>query len=300
MTEAHLPRRQCGSAASASTARRRRYFAGGGTLDAIPASEMPRIRCLPIAGAKVGLVCVNYRPKVPPSGIAGPDIADQPISVGVRETRTERGDALTAERGRRLSPEHTRVNSDLELPYILKIQRTAGNRAACLAIADPLARGNTVIQRRDSASSSQAPGADAGTTAASSTPETPELRARLDEIDRRYRSMIAAAHARRADVAADNLERFLSGTGGTKTISVTWLRGFDSLIQAERTNQSRFEDSLNEQANVCSTPTGTPSLTTGTGCSLQPKERNCITPVGRARPFHRSVRAGDDRDRRAH
>lgn len=75
-----------------------------------------------------------------------------------------------------------------------------------------------------------------------------ELEQRLDDIERRYRDMIQAARDRGADVAADNLERFLAGTGGTKVLSVNWLRGFDAITEAERLNQERFENTLKDLA----------------------------------------------------
>jgi hypothetical protein len=71
---------------------------------------------------------------------------------------------------------------------------------------------------------------------------------RLDEIEATYRAMIRDARGRGHNVAADNLQRFLDGTGGTKTLSVSWLRGFSAVTGAERTNQERFERSLTELA----------------------------------------------------
>jgi hypothetical protein len=71
---------------------------------------------------------------------------------------------------------------------------------------------------------------------------------RLNEIEAAYRAMIADSRSDGYNVAADNLQRFLDGTGGTKTESVTWLRGFAAITAAERTNQERFEDSLTELA----------------------------------------------------
>ena len=75
-----------------------------------------------------------------------------------------------------------------------------------------------------------------------------KLKKQLDEIEKRYKSMILAARKKGKNVAADNLERFLKGTGGTKKISVAWLRGFSEVINAERTNQERFEATLSKKS----------------------------------------------------
>lgn len=73
---------------------------------------------------------------------------------------------------------------------------------------------------------------------------------RLDEIEQSYRSMIESARAEGADVAADNLDYFLSGAGGTRTLGVEWLRGFSEVTDAERKNQERFENSLADIADT--------------------------------------------------
>jgi len=72
---------------------------------------------------------------------------------------------------------------------------------------------------------------------------------RLDEIEEKFRSMIRSARERDANVAADNLEYFLSGAGGTRTLSVSWLRGFSEITSAEIRNQGRFENSLESMAD---------------------------------------------------
>ncbi|HBZ30503.1 MAG TPA: hypothetical protein DEO56_07925 [Nitrosomonas nitrosa] len=89
-------------------------------------------------------------------------------------------------------------------------------------------------------------GESGGSSSEGESSETTEER--LDEIERIYRAMIAKARSDGYDVAADNLERFLAGTGGTSILEVGWLRGFDDVIDAERTNQSRFESSLSDRA----------------------------------------------------
>ena len=117
---------------------------------------------------------------------------------------------------------------------VLALQSAAGNRAVTHAL--------TVSRQRPET-------ADAGGAPAARGSEPPELTARLDEIARRYRGMIAAARGRGANVAADNLVHFLAGTGGRRALDVAWLRRFPEVTAAERTNQERFETSLNAQAN---------------------------------------------------
>jgi hypothetical protein len=78
--------------------------------------------------------------------------------------------------------------------------------------------------------------------------EDAALKKRLDDITAKYRAMIAAATKDGYLVAADNLQRFLNGTGGKKTIDEGWLRGFGAVTSAERTNQERFEDGLEDFA----------------------------------------------------
>jgi|GEM_PF-7027069 len=46
------------------------------------------------------------------------------------------------------------------------------------------------------------------------------------------------------DFAADNLERFLDGTRGTKNITRDEARQFDAIMEAEDTNRTRFERSF--------------------------------------------------------
>jgi hypothetical protein len=80
-------------------------------------------------------------------------------------------------------------------------------------------------------------------------PATCPPSAELDAIERRYRDMVQAARDDGKNVAADNLEHFLNGSGTKRTLSVPWLRGFSTLLAAERANQVRFEDQLNSEAN---------------------------------------------------
>lgn len=77
----------------------------------------------------------------------------------------------------------------------------------------------------------------------------PTPQSKVDEIVGRYQRMIVGARARGWNVAADNLQHWLSGGGQARTIDVGWLRGFDSVTSAERENQGRFENALNGLAN---------------------------------------------------
>lgn len=74
------------------------------------------------------------------------------------------------------------------------------------------------------------------------------LKERLDRITKSYKQMISAARKKGHNVAADNLQRFIDGTGGTKIESQSWLRSFGAITSAERVNQERFEESLSKLA----------------------------------------------------
>lgn len=78
--------------------------------------------------------------------------------------------------------------------------------------------------------------------------ETPELKKKLDAIAKNYQDIIDTGRKKGHNVAADNLERFVKGTGGVKTMEVKWLRSFEATTDAERVNQKRFEDSLTKEA----------------------------------------------------
>lgn len=71
---------------------------------------------------------------------------------------------------------------------------------------------------------------------------------RIDKIVTSYREMITSARSKGYTVAADNLEHWLTGNGTEKLISADWLRGFSIVKKAERTNQERFEKSLEKWA----------------------------------------------------
>lgn len=74
----------------------------------------------------------------------------------------------------------------------------------------------------------------------------------LAEIEKTYRDMIAAARRKGKNVAADNLEYFLSGRGGTRILDWNWLRTDSSILAAERLNQERFEKKLKEKSRTLS------------------------------------------------
>ena len=72
----------------------------------------------------------------------------------------------------------------------------------------------------------------------------------LDEVEKKYRDMVRAARTGGHDVAADNLEYFLNGAGGTRTISWTWLRDYGPVRTAEKRNRKRFEKVVETNART--------------------------------------------------
>lgn len=98
------------------------------------------------------------------------------------------------------------------------------------------------------AAPTEEPPAEATPTEAEKKKEAKQLKAKLDRIEKTYQDMIKDARKKGYNVAADNLERFLKGTGSVKKISSKWLRGFSSVTDAERVNQKRFEKSLTKKA----------------------------------------------------
>ncbi|MFA7149227.1 MAG: RHS repeat-associated core domain-containing protein, partial [Syntrophomonadaceae bacterium] len=70
----------------------------------------------------------------------------------------------------------------------------------------------------------------------------------LDEIEALYRKMVVAARKRGANIAADNLEHFLAATGTKRTLDWTWLRSFNPVLEAEKTNTKRFENTIKQKA----------------------------------------------------
>jgi hypothetical protein len=67
---------------------------------------------------------------------------------------------------------------------------------------------------------------------------------KAEEARDKYVEMIQSARDDGYNVAADNLQRWLDGTGGTKKISSKWLRGFGAVRTAEEKNIKRFEKQL--------------------------------------------------------
>ena len=65
---------------------------------------------------------------------------------------------------------------------------------------------------------------------------------RLAELLKKYRDLIADARRRGKNVAADNLEHWLNGSGDDRQLSESWLRGFSDVTDAETENRKRFEE----------------------------------------------------------
>ena len=146
-------------------------------------------------------------------------------------------------------PEY-KATSRLRETAVLQMQQHYGNAFVQRKIGQAYGKAGPAWVQRDRGTPT--PSADAGTSdgGTSKPVETSEMTKRLDEIEQKYRDMIKAARGKSANVAADNLERFLSGTGGVKSMDVTWLRSFEAVTDAERKNQERFEASLGVQAET--------------------------------------------------
>ncbi|MBI5378328.1 MAG: hypothetical protein HZA82_06865, partial [Thaumarchaeota archaeon] len=70
----------------------------------------------------------------------------------------------------------------------------------------------------------------------------------LDKIANKFRDMVAKAQTLRYHVGADNLKRFLDGTGGVKNLDVGWLRGYKVVVSAEKISHKKFETFLVKKA----------------------------------------------------
>lgn len=70
----------------------------------------------------------------------------------------------------------------------------------------------------------------------------------LDEILDLVRRMIAEARKKGANVAADNLEHWLNGSGADRILDWNWLRSYSVVQDAEKANRDRFADSLRREA----------------------------------------------------
>jgi len=79
---------------------------------------------------------------------------------------------------------------------------------------------------------------------AARSPLAPRDELRLDAIEEKYREWAQMGRTFGLDFAADNLERFIEGTGGNKDVSREEARSFSPISNAEEENQKRFENSL--------------------------------------------------------
>jgi hypothetical protein len=74
------------------------------------------------------------------------------------------------------------------------------------------------------------------------------------EIRNKYEEMIKNARKLGSNVAADNLQHFIDGSGNKRVLSVDWLRSFDSIIDAESriliyTKEKNIKKWVNEVKN---------------------------------------------------
>ncbi len=72
----------------------------------------------------------------------------------------------------------------------------------------------------------------------------------LAKVERTYRGYGELGRDLGLNFAADNLERFLNGTRGTKFITRDEARQFDAIKEAEDTNRTRFEESFLQAGNI--------------------------------------------------
>ena len=120
---------------------------------------------------------------------------------------------------------------------ILQMQRLYGNTIT-----------RKLLQRQDTENASYT---SAGTTSDATTPqatEPPEIKERLDMIEKEYRKMARQGRLKGYKEAADNMEHFLDGGGTTRTIEAKWLRSFASVIESEQVNQRRFENQSRDKS----------------------------------------------------
>ena len=107
---------------------------------------------------------------------------------------------------------------------VLQMQRLYGNQMT-----------QQLLQRQDISST-------VGEATAESTQEPPEVKERLDMIEKEYRKMITKGRASGYKVAADNMKHFLDGGGDERPLKAKWLRKFSSVIASEEENQTRFQN----------------------------------------------------------
>lgn len=72
----------------------------------------------------------------------------------------------------------------------------------------------------------------------------------LADIERNYRDMITTARSQGKNVAAGNLEHFLSASGNKRILDWNWLRLDASVLSAEKLNQKRLEKKLIDKART--------------------------------------------------
>jgi hypothetical protein len=128
-------------------------------------------------------------------------------------------------------------SSDLQQRKILQMQRLYGNSIT-----------RKLVQRQDAANASYTP---VGTTSAGAAPtieEPPDVKKRLDMVEKEYRKMVLQGRLKGYKVAADNMEHFLDGGGATRPIEAKWLRGFSSVMASEQENQQRFQSASHEKS----------------------------------------------------
>lgn len=98
--------------------------------------------------------------------------------------------------------------------------------------------------------SRRAPAASAGTAAGEAPASAADQDARyaehLDEVQAGYRRMVALSRALGCEVAADNLEHFLDGSGSDRMLDSDWLRSFLAVNLAEQVNERRFEQGFSD------------------------------------------------------
>ncbi len=91
-------------------------------------------------------------------------------------------------------------------------------------------------------------GNGAGSTAPAGTagPQRPTLEHFMDRVERTYREYVKAGRKKGLNMAADFLERFLDGIGGTVRIPREKARALKSVGNAERINRRRIERSFTD------------------------------------------------------
>jgi len=144
------------------------------------------------------------------------------------------------------------VRTGVKVPAhnLLWLQQAAGNRA----VAHSFMRPGTVQRQSVPSGATTDAGASGGATPAAGVSAGSvgrRTRRPITDLEREFRGLISAARGDGYNVAADNLEHFLTGGGATRSVPLSWLRSFAVVTGAERKNQQesrRFEDQLKGQA----------------------------------------------------